>query len=173
MNMLKKVISRFKKAMNPIQFWRAQGAVIGENCEIGSSVSLGSEPYLITIGNHVRISAETSFFTHDGGCWVLRQMDHELADVDKFDKVVVGNNVHIGVKCLIMPGVTIGDNCVIGAGAVVTKDIPANSVAVGVPARVIETIEAYKEKNLDRFVHTKGMTAEEKRKFLCADHKEN
>ena len=46
-----------------------------------------------------------------------------------------------------MPGVTIGDSYIIGAGAVVTKEIPANSVAVGVPARLIETIEEYTEKN--------------------------
>ena len=164
--MLKKLISKFKRARNPVKFWRDLGATIGNRCEIYPSVSLGSEPYLITIGDHVRISAETSFFTHDGGCWVLREQYEELSDVDKFAPIVIGNNVHIGVKCLIMPGVTIGDNCIIGAGAVVTKDVPANSIAVGVPARVIETVEEYKEKNSSKFVHTKGMSFAKKREYL-------
>lgn len=164
--MLKKIISRIKQSRNPIQYWREKGTKIGKNCTIYPSVSLGSEPYLVTIGDHVRISAETSIFTHDGGCWVLREKYGELSDIDKFGSVVIGNNVHIGVKCMIMPGVTIGNNCVIGAGAVVTKDIPSNSVAAGVPARVIQTIDEYKEKNLSQFVHTKGMTATEKKDFL-------
>lgn len=54
--------------------------------------------------------------------------------------VTVGNNVWIGGNAVICPGVTIGDNCVIAAGAVVTRDIPAWSVAAGNPARVIRTI---------------------------------
>lgn len=51
--------------------------------------------------------------------------------------VVIGKNVWIGVKATIMPGVTIGDNAIVGANAVVTKDVPANKVVAGVPARVI------------------------------------
>ena len=51
----------------------------------------------------------------------------------------IGNNCFIGVRSLICPGVKIGDECVIGAGSVVTKDIPSNSMAVGVPAKVIRT----------------------------------
>ena len=51
----------------------------------------------------------------------------------------IGRNCFIGVRSLILPGVTIGDECCIGAGSVVTKDIPSNSVAVGCPARVVKT----------------------------------
>lgn len=55
--------------------------------------------------------------------------------------VVIGNNVWIGASVTILPGVTIGDNAIIGAGSVVTKDIPANSVAVGSPCKVIKSIK--------------------------------
>ena len=54
--------------------------------------------------------------------------------------VSIGNSVWIGGDVTILPGVTIGDNCTIGAGSVVTRDIPANSVAAGNPARVIKTL---------------------------------
>lgn len=57
------------------------------------------------------------------------------------------NNIYIGTKVTILHGVIIGDNCVIGAGSVVTKDIPANSVTVGVPCKVVSTIEKYYEKS--------------------------
>ena len=65
-----------------------------------------------------------------------------------------------------MPGVKIGDNCIIGCGAIVTHDVPDNSVAVGVPARVIETLDEYIEKNKDDFVYTKSMSAKGKRQYL-------
>lgn len=65
-----------------------------------------------------------------------------------------------------MPGVTIGNNVIIGAGAIVTKDIPDNSVAVGIPAKPIETIEEYVEKNKETFVYTKNLSYEEKKKVL-------
>jgi maltose O-acetyltransferase len=53
--------------------------------------------------------------------------------------VFIGENTFIGVGAMILPGVSIGRECIIGAGAVVTKSIPDNSVAVGVPAKVVET----------------------------------
>jgi maltose O-acetyltransferase len=55
--------------------------------------------------------------------------------------ISIGNDVWIGGNAVVLPGITIGDNCTIGAGSVVTKDIPANSVAVGNPARVIKTLQ--------------------------------
>lgn len=54
--------------------------------------------------------------------------------------VLIGENVWIGTHCVILPGVTIGDRVVIGAGSIVTKNLPSNSVAVGNPARVIKHI---------------------------------
>lgn len=67
-----------------------------------------------------------------------------------------------------MPGVSIGDNVVIGVNSVVTKDIPNNSVVAGVPAHVIETMEEYLQKNRKKFVYTKHLSLEEKRKYLLS-----
>lgn len=55
--------------------------------------------------------------------------------------MVIDNNVWIGGGCIILPGVTIGDNTTIGAGSVVTKSIPANVLAVGNPCRILKQIE--------------------------------
>ena len=144
---------------------RKQGIVIGIGCEIYKDVTWGSEPYLISIGNHVRITSGVRFVTHDGGVWTLRERGG-CEDIDKFGRIRIGNNVHIGWNTIIMPNVEIGDNCVIGCGAVVTKNVPPNSVSVGVPAKVIMTLDEYYKKNMDSFLNTKTMSAQEKREYL-------
>ena len=145
---------------------RQRGLIIGKGCEVLNGYLFGSEPYLVEIGNNVRIARGVNFTTHDGGVWVLRHLYPGLDDVDRFGRIRIGDNCHIGLNATIMPGVSIGNNCVIGAGAVVTKDIPDNSVAVGVPARVIENVEEYRSKNIDSFLHTKSMSWQEKRQAI-------
>lgn len=142
---------------------RKRGLVIGEGCEILNGYNFGSEPYLVEIGDNVRITRGVNITTHDGGIWVLRRKYPELSNMDRFGKVRIGDNCHIGMNSLIMPGVTIGKNCIIGAGAIVTHDIPDDSVAVGVPARVIETVEEYMKKNKKDFLPTKNLRFDEKR----------
>lgn len=149
------------------ELYRKYGKVqIGNKCLIGSDVHFGSEPYLVTIGDNVRITQGMRFITHDGGLWVVRNMYPEYEHADLIKPIVVGNNVHIGIGSIIMPGVHIGDNCIIGCGAIVTKDIPDGSIAAGVPARVIEDIDTYIEKNRESYIYTKNMTAEKKREVL-------
>lgn len=142
------------------------GVKIGKGCEIYSSAEFGSEPYLVTLGDHVRVNSGVRFVTHDGGVWVLRHLKDDYKNIDIFGKITIGNNVHIGTNAIIMPGVSIGSNCIIGCGAIVTKNIPDNSIAVGVPARVIESIDEYEIKHMNDFVHTKMLTQEEKKKQL-------
>lgn len=144
---------------------RNEGLHLGSGCEVYSSVTFGSEPYLIEVGDNVRITKGVIFITHDGGMWVLRNSGM-LKDADVFGKIKIGNNVHIGINAVIMPGVTIGDNVVIGVGAVVTKDIPSNSIAAGVPARVIKSVSDYYEKHKKTVDYTKHMSAQEKKKYL-------
>lgn len=62
------IVDFLRRRKNPIRYWRNKGAVIGNNCEIYSSASFGSEPYLVEIGNHVRVNSGVQFVTHDGGC---------------------------------------------------------------------------------------------------------
>lgn len=144
------------------------GLTIGKNYYIHSCIDFGSEPYLITIGDNVRITEGVRFITHDGGVQVLRNLYPELKDVDVFGKIVVGNNVHIGMNSIIMPGVTIGDNVVIGCGSIVTKNIPDNSVVAGIPARVIESLGEYKDKVLTKCEYTHHMSSKKKKSYLLS-----
>lgn len=128
---------------------------IGKNCEIHGNVYFGSEPWLIEIGDNVRLTDNVRFITHDGGVWVLRNLSNDFKKANIFGKIKVGNNVHIGINTIILPNVSIGNNCIIGVSSVVTKDIPDYSVAAGVPCKVIKTIDEYKDKNLKRITYNK------------------
>lgn len=175
MNLIKRLIRRYKNRTanrsyeTKIRFLREQGAKIGEKTRLICGVgSFGTEPYLISIGENCLIAAGVHFFTHDGGVKVLSDLGYFGSErMDIIAPVTVGNNVYIGTGASIMPGVTIGDNVVIGAHAVVTHDIPSNSVAVGVPARVIKTIEQYYEdaKSKGKLYPTAKMSVEEKRNY--------
>lgn len=147
------------------------GGIIGNGCEIFPDVEFGSEPYLIHIGNHVRITNGVRFVTHDGGLWTLRELG--LKDADCFGPITIGDNVYIGWNAIIMPNVQIGNNCVIGAGAVVTKSIPDNSVVAGVPAKVIETIDEYTEKVKKKCDYTKSMSWKSKKEYLYKKYSQN
>lgn len=139
---------------------------IGENCIVDKTAEFGTEPYLISMGNNVRITKGVRFVTHDGSLWVPRNLGLVDKNADFFGKIVIGNNVNIGWDAIIMPGVQIGDNCIIAAGAIVTKNVPDNSVAVGIPARVLESVQEYAHKKKNSCVLTKNMTSEEKKAYL-------
>ena len=168
------IVAKIKWLLMPskkyIPYLRKKGMQIGENCEFYKSASFGSEPYLITVGNHVRINAGVNFVTHDGGNWVLRDplsgFGEEFKNADRFGKIVVEDNVHIGTNAIIMPGVRIGKNSIVACGAVVTRDVPERSIVGGIPARVIESLDVYAEKAREKCVMTKHLSPEEKKKFL-------
>lgn len=150
-----------------VQYLRDAGAIIGDYVHIQNINQLGTEPFLITIGNHVYFSgSETQLLTHDGGISTTHLMGIAPKRYDCFGRIEIGNNCFIGVKCIIMKGVTIGDNCIIGAGSVVTKDVPSGSVACGVPARVIETVDEYYNKNRLNLDDTIGWNIYKKRVYL-------
>ena len=146
-NIVRKIKMRFSTNEQYIHILRDMGMKIGDNCDINKNVVLGTEPYLISIGNNVRIVTGVKLITHDGGLWVPRNMGIIDERADRFGRITIGNNVNIGLDAIIMPDVTIGDNVVIGCGAVVTKDIPSNSVVAGVPAKIIGSRKTTEEKD--------------------------
>jgi acetyltransferase-like isoleucine patch superfamily enzyme len=142
---------------------RYLGVKIGTNARITGNVTFGSEPYLIEIGDNVTITQEVKFNTHDGGVGVLRQKHPGL---NVFGRIRIGNNVFIGAAAQIMLGVTVGNNVVIGAGSIVTKDVPDNVVVAGVPAKIIKSIDDYKQQALKQGVVIKANNPDERRKAV-------
>ena len=117
---------------------------IGENCKFfdpDSNVIDTQRPYLLEIGDSCKITHGVIIETHDFSYSVLRIAYGDL--LCKNGAVRIGNNTFIGMNAIILPGVTIGDNCVIGAGSVVTRDVPNNTVWGGNPAKQICTLEEY------------------------------
>lgn len=164
LNRIKEAVKRrfHKASSDPLQRHldraRALGVKVGKNCRLFSS-NFGSEGYLIEIGDHVTITDGVQFITHDGGIWVFRHQDPEA---DVFGKIVIGNNVFIGINTIILPGVRLGDNTVVGAGSVVTKSFAGNQVIAGNPARIICTLDEYRQKLWPHRIATKFLPDREK-----------
>lgn len=97
------------------KFLRKQGVCIGENCDIDKSANFGSEPWLITIGNNVRVTQRVQFITHDGGLWTLRKMRLVGANEVKYGNIYIGDNCNISWDVIIMPNVHIGNNVIVAA----------------------------------------------------------
>jgi len=130
------------------QYLRA-GLRMGKDVRIIGKPTCGSAPYLISIGNHVTISAEVSFITHDGATWVFRHLP-EYRGLQRVGPIEIKDNCFIGTRAILMPGISIGPNSVVGAGAVVTRSVPPNTVVAGSPARVISSTEAFIKRSLPR-----------------------
>lgn len=99
-----------------------------------------SHVWHITIGDNVTLAPRVHILAHDAS------LCHHLGYA-RIGNVTIGNNVFVGAESVILPNVTIGDNSIIGANSTVTRDIPANCVAAGSPAKVICSIDEYIEKN--------------------------
>ena len=124
-------------------------AAIGKNCTIQKR-KIPLYANLIRLGNNVHIASGVSFLTHDVTCLVLNHMDDGKTGSKDFNERVgcieIGDNVFIGSSTRIMYDTRIGSNVIIGTGSIVTKDIPDNSVAAGVPAKVIGSFDDFVEK---------------------------
>jgi len=129
------------------KYFRKKGAQIGEGCSIIPR-SLGTEPYLVKIGNHVTIAKGVTFITHDGGTWIFRQ---EVPDLQVFGPIIIEDNCVIGQNAILFPNIRIGKNSIVGGGAVVISDIPPNSIAMGVPARAWSSVERYKKNCMEKW----------------------
>jgi acetyltransferase-like isoleucine patch superfamily enzyme len=111
---------------------------IGHSCNIGERSYLWAGPKSgrIIIGDNVSLAPEV-FITVSDYQFIAGIPFREQPQVEK--DVVIGNDVWLGVRVVVTSGVHIGNGCIVGAGAVVTKNLPDNCIAVGVPAHVIGT----------------------------------
>ena len=129
-----------------IAFLRHLGVRIGNNCEILTGISnFSSEPWLIELGDHVTLSVAVTLITHDASSRVFRRRFPKMnaAFGNRFGTIRILDNCVIGYGAIILPGVTIGPNSIVGAGSVVTKDIPPDVVAAGNPAHRLCSLEEY------------------------------
>lgn len=141
----------FRNEKRFILYLKNKGVTIGKNCHIGDPKTITidlTRPYLVEIGDNVRINKGFTLLTHDFASSVLQNIYGEF--IPSSGKVKIGNNVYFAQKCTILKGVTIGNNCIIGYGSLVTKDIPDNSVVAGVPAKVICTVDTFFRKRREK-----------------------
>lgn len=139
-----KIIGLFYALLDHVGYAKWIGVNMGDYVYIYGNprTMFGTEPWLITLGKHVHITRDVLFITHDGGTLLFR---HLIPDLEITAPIVIGDYVYIGVRTIILPGVSIGNNCIIAAGSIVTKDISDNSVVGGIPAKVIKSTDDYFE----------------------------
>ena len=132
------------------RFQTGHGALIRESCTIGDDCSVGSGSILefnVRLGNRVRLHSHVfvpEFSILEDGCWlgpnvVLTNAKFPLSKQAKetLAGVSVCRNAKVGANCTILPGVVIGEGALVGAGTVVTKNVPPGTVVIGNPGRVV------------------------------------
>ena len=181
MNLINKIKLWWAKrnSQSYIKYLRSKGMKIGENCLIRDPRSFGIDlqrAHLITIGSDVRFNHNNQLIAHDATAKVFRLKYHDYLPSN--GHITIGNNVWFARDVKVLKNVTIGDNCIIGLGSVVTHDIPSNSVAAGVPAKVVCTIDEYYEKRKkealqESFEFAKGIVERHHRRPVPEDFTES
>lgn len=117
---------------------------------IATSVNFDSYAYnRIHIGSNVFLTHDVILLVHDQSLVTAWNSANAIKDKGSFygvRDIHIGNNVFVGMRSIILPGTTIGDNVIIGAGSIVHGNIPSGTVWAGNPAKKIETIDEYREK---------------------------
>ncbi|MDC2771564.1 acyltransferase [Bacteroides ovatus] len=148
--MIKRIIKKLRQMYycsssgRYLKYLKNRGVKVGERTIVFDPMKVQidlTRPELLEIGEHVFIHRGTIILTHDWASWCFVEKYNDF--IPAHAKVIIGNNVWLGENVTIMSGVEIGDNVIIGIGSVVTKSIPSDTVAVGVPAKVICTIDEY------------------------------
>lgn len=148
-----------------------RGLKVGSNVRFAADVFLDpSHCSLISIGNHVTFAPNVRIIAHDAST-------KQFLGFTRIGCVRILDDCFIGDSVIVLPGVTIGPRSIVGAGAIVTRDVPADSVAVGHPAQVICALEEYLSKNRDaaqergvfgREYWAEHLTEERRSKMLAA-----
>jgi len=135
---------RLERALlGSVRYYRRRGARLGDVRAFSSP--LLAEPHLCSFGNNVYVARHCVFLNHDGSVVMLHKMG--LTDVvNVVGRIVVHDNVFIGMRSIILMDVEIGPNAIVAAGSVVTRDVPPNTVVAGCPARVICSLQEYVDK---------------------------
>lgn len=120
---------------------------IGESCELGDNVHIVAHKY-VEIGDNVLIASKVFISDTSHGEYRDNKFCEPSVPPNKrplySNPVIIGKNIWIGENAVILSGTTIGDGCIIGANAVITKDVPANSIVAGVPATIIKVWDSDK-----------------------------
>lgn len=111
---------------------------IGKNTHVGERTHIGGGGK-VTIGEWCQIANNVIIATANHNIGLERYYNNV-----SYEDIIIGNNVWIACNAIILPGVKIGDNSIIAAGAVVTKSVPENTIVAGVPAKFIRTIQKNK-----------------------------
>ena len=118
-----------------------KGLKVGQNVHLGPEVIIDpSYCFLITIGDNVTLAPRVHLLAHDASMGVHLKRA-------RMGEVKILNDTFIGAGTIILPGVTVGPNAVVGAGSVVTRDVPPGTVAAGNPAKVVLSLEEFLQKH--------------------------
>ena len=112
----------------------------GDHCFISKAANM-PDPHLISIGNNVWITSGCQLLCHDASVIMINIM--RSGHRDRVGPIIIRNNSFLGNNVILLPETTIGSNTIIGAGSVVTKNVPGNAVWAGNPARHICNFEDY------------------------------
>lgn len=117
-----------------------KGLKLGSNVQFAEDIFLdAAHCFLISIGNNVTFAPGVKLIAHDAST-------KKYLGFTRIGLIRIHDNCFIGNSVIVLPGVSIGPDSIVGAGSVVTRDIPAGSVAVGNPARVVCSLSDYKDK---------------------------
>jgi len=145
--MLVRLLDRFGRWRNQLRLrsYIRSGLKLGENVRFVGRPDIGGTPYLVEIGNHVTVADGVAFITHDGATNAFRHLP-QYRGLHKFGRIIIRDHSFVGMRSIILPGVSIGPRALVAAGSVVTRTVPPNSVVGGSPARYICSFDEYVRK---------------------------
>lgn len=168
MNIFKKLYSKVKFVL-----FMHKELKIGKGTKVLTKlINFGSEPYLIEIGENCLITSGVKFITHDGSIMVplKKYEDKKIEEVygkyNIFGEIKIGNNCFIGIGAIVLPGVSLGDNTIVAAGAVVTKSFGENVVIGGNPAKIISTLDKNYNKIKKKIVEVENRDFNKRKKEI-------